>query len=352
MLVTRDAERRAGVLERCSETACVLDGQEVARTRILWIGLGTGDVAPPSGAGSETDEAYLADGGTKPGRLDGVDEERVVIGGESLARGRVRWVHLAHARPAGSRPGPDAGPAPEPTAATVCPPGRPLGAWVALRNDLRASIGASPPHPSCRGFETWFLRFRLESDEPAGVYPTRFRARAMRYDIRSDGCADTPGDGAVCTLDPPAHIAISGSIPVEAGRISFDSLQPQLTILLPDPLFVVHWEGECRTSAGSVGHYAEGFQEISIAGSDDPDEIGAHSCSDYLVEPGPCGIEFTQECGLSPELFQVIPFEGHVVDGDRSSRADCNQWGSSELAWAVCCGCAESERPPAFAARR
>jgi hypothetical protein len=104
-LILRDGTKLQGTLTGCDAKGCTLDGKTYPRPAIDWIGLASGDEAPPKVEHPEADEEHLRDGSVRTARLLGVDARAVVVASASLPRAQVAFVHLARPSAASVPPG-------------------------------------------------------------------------------------------------------------------------------------------------------------------------------------------------------------------------------------------------------
>lgn len=95
LLVLQDGGVRKGRLDRCSESACTLDGIPVPRRSIRFIGLNGVQPPPPQAGDPAHDEIRLADSSVRRSRLAAIDAANVISADATYPRRRVAWIYLA-----------------------------------------------------------------------------------------------------------------------------------------------------------------------------------------------------------------------------------------------------------------
>jgi len=113
VLVMRNGDAREGELRSCVGSLCRLDGEDVPRAQVGWIGLGAQAGAPPPSAPASTDRVWLRDGTTIDGQLVGISLGTVSFDELEWPRRDVAWIQLAGAGAAAPTPTPTPVPTPE-----------------------------------------------------------------------------------------------------------------------------------------------------------------------------------------------------------------------------------------------
>jgi len=137
VLILRDGTRRQGTIAGCRDE-CTLDGEKVARSTIVWVGLGAGGTAPPPPRNPGSDEVHLVSGRIVVGEFGGMSLGAVLIGEDSFDRDEVAWLRFA-----GPEPAPTPTPTPPGPPAVVVPEGRPTGS-----SGTPAGQPVPPPRPA------------------------------------------------------------------------------------------------------------------------------------------------------------------------------------------------------------
>ena len=100
LVVYRDDTYDAGEVRACAGDRCVLDGREVKRDEILWIGLAQGEPpAMPEPRDPAREEVHLTNGEVVPGPFVGLSLGGVAVEGRSLERHEVAWIYLGAVAP-------------------------------------------------------------------------------------------------------------------------------------------------------------------------------------------------------------------------------------------------------------
>lgn len=94
MLILRDGSRRFGKLQSCVGDRCHLDGQQVLREQIEWIGLKDPETVPPAVRDATADEVHLRDRTVHSGALVGISAGEVLTERRAFDRPGVAWIHL------------------------------------------------------------------------------------------------------------------------------------------------------------------------------------------------------------------------------------------------------------------
>jgi hypothetical protein len=109
LVILRDGARQAGALASCVGEVCVLDGRQLSKDEIAWLGLGRDGAPPASASGGELDEVHLASGEAVSGSVVGVSLGTVAMASVSYDRREVAWIRFAGAEaplPDPTSPGP------------------------------------------------------------------------------------------------------------------------------------------------------------------------------------------------------------------------------------------------------
>lgn len=98
LIVYRDDTYDVGEVRACAGDRCVLDGREVPRAEIAWIGLGQGEPPEmPQPKDAAREEVHLTSGEVVPGPFVGLSLGGVAVEGRSLERHEVAWIYLGAA---------------------------------------------------------------------------------------------------------------------------------------------------------------------------------------------------------------------------------------------------------------
>lgn len=153
---------------------------------------------------------------------------------------------------------------------------------------------------------------------------TTFAADEMTYDIRTDGCADFPGDHLLYTFNEGFHL--SGTMPLTTDNLGYAVFTPswphfgmQLPYVLIDPGTVNSLKGTYTGNGGGPWPAAEvhvAFSPLTIHSDPyyctDPTEAmyAKPELLEFCTEPTPCGdpSNFPMDCLAEPQKYYVLPF--------------------------------------------
>ena len=151
-----------------------------------------------------------------------------------------------------------------------------------------------------------------------------YRADAMTYEIRTDGCEDAPGDHLLYEFNEGFHL--SGTLPLteeNLGTVIFFPSWPQFSMQLPykltDRSGVNVLKGTYTTTSGGGPWPAETsvvFEPLTISSdpthcADPGDPLSARPDKlEFCAAPTPCSDQLSAplECLAEPQRFYVIPF--------------------------------------------
>lgn len=212
---------------------------------------------------------------------------------------------------------------------------------------------------TCIGRVEINARFTLNPEkipDAPGIIIT-YRADAMTYDIRTDGCPDAPGDDLLYDFSEGFHL--TGTLPLteENGFAMFWPSWPQFWMLLPseltDPGGAGQLKGTYTTTSGGGPWPADTyvvFEPLEI--SSDPT-----SCADpgnsqfarpdkleFCTEPTPCSDQLSAplECLAEPQRFYVIPFsKSFRWDAPGNEPGTLYHIDDVNVAVEICAGCGD-----------
>ncbi len=143
VLILRDGTRRAGEVRSCNDASCRVDAESVPRARIVWVGFGQADAAPPAPRNLAPDEVHLVKGEVVSGDVVGLSLGGVLIGEKSFDREEVAWVRFA-----GPAPMPARTPSPPPPGGPIRGQSSPPAGGPSPRADQPVPPPATPLPPT------------------------------------------------------------------------------------------------------------------------------------------------------------------------------------------------------------
>lgn len=228
----------------------------------------------------------------------------------------------------------------------------PLGGKVKIAYDYSASRRAA-----CVGRVEINTRFTLKpvtSPDAPNIVHT-FRADALTYDIRSDGCADYPGDDLVYTFDEGIHL--SGTIALteqNLGFVTFFPAFPQFSMQLPTDITFLNdvnrVTGRYATSDGTTfpAETSVVYEALSIESN--PSNCASGSTwarpemLDFCTEPTPCAgsSNVPSDCYMEPQRYYVLPFKKTFRwDTPENEPGEQYHIGDVDVSIEICEGCGE-----------
>jgi hypothetical protein len=95
LLIMRDATTQRGALVRCTDDVCQLDGRQIPRSAIVWIGLDGPQPPPPAVRNPARNELHLVDGSERSTSILTLDLKTVFTDDTPYPRQKVAWIYLA-----------------------------------------------------------------------------------------------------------------------------------------------------------------------------------------------------------------------------------------------------------------
>ncbi len=228
----------------------------------------------------------------------------------------------------------------------------PLGGRVKMTYAYSASRRAT-----CVGRVEINTRFTLHpviSPQAPNIVHT-YRADALTYDIRTDGCADYPGDDLVYTFDEGIHL--SGTIPLteqNLGFVMFFPAFPQFSMQLPADITYLNdvnrMTGRYTTSDGTTFPAETSVVYEALAIESNPSNCASGSTwaqpemLDFCTEPTPCADSprAPAECFTEPQRYYMLPFrKSFHWDTPENEPGEQYHIGDVDVTVEICEGCGE-----------